>query len=215
MNRSPSTTLSSAIRRRRAAAGAGVLTLTLTLALTACGSEDAEPAVPPVRTAADGSEFNQADVDFATEMIPHHAQAIEMVVMAQGRDLDPPVARLMDGIREAQVPEVETMTDWLTAWGEPVPPTSLDHANANADADGGRMSSMPGTMDPEAMSRLEEMRGSGFQDMWLEMMTEHHRSAVKMAEDEVADGHHPEAVALAEQITETQTAEIDAMQELL
>ena len=108
-----------------------VVGLALAFGLNACGGDEADPAATDtVRTASDGSEFNQADVDFATQMIPHHAQAVQMVVMAQGRTLDPEVATLMEDIRNAQVPEIETMTDWLSTWDEPVPETSLDHANA-------------------------------------------------------------------------------------
>ncbi len=61
-------------------------------------------------------------------MIPHHAQAIEMVTLTQGRPLDPAVEDLANQIRDAQAPEVETMVDWLTAWDEQIPETSIDHA---------------------------------------------------------------------------------------
>jgi uncharacterized protein (DUF305 family) len=75
-------------------------------------------------TASEGSEFNRADVNFTTQMMPHHAQAVQMVVMAQGRDLSAPVSSLMEDIRIAQVREIETMADWLSTWDEPIPETS-------------------------------------------------------------------------------------------
>ena len=207
------------VRRTGLVAVAG---LALTFGLTACGGDDADPSADSVSTASDGSEFNQADVDFATRMIPHHAQAVQMVVMAQGRELDPEVASLMEDIRDAQVPEIETMSDWLVTWGEPVPETSLDHANAGHDGDGhggdgmdmSEMGDMPGMMDDERMDGLDRTQGSAFQEMWTEMMIEHHEGAIEMAEAEVEDGHNPEAIAMAEQIIESQTAEIETLQAL-
>ncbi|ANH40434.1 hypothetical protein I601_4038 [Nocardioides dokdonensis FR1436] len=201
--------------------------LVVTATLAGCGSDDAEPdAGSSVRTAPDGSEFNDADVDFATEMIPHHAQAVEMVVMAQGRDLSPEVETLMADIRDAQVPEIQTMTGWLAAWDEPVPETGLDHANAGHPGDDDSqgsddmgdsdMGDMGGSMMSE--EQMQELRTAGdgdFEQMWLEMMTEHHEGAVEMAEQEIEDGLYPEAIDLAESVIESQNAEIETMQDLL
>ena len=36
--------------------------------------------------------------------------------------------------------------------------------------------------------RLGVRLGAGFEDMWLEMMIEHHEGAIQMAKDEQADG---------------------------
>src|SRR3546814_18997651 len=66
-------------------------------------------------------------------MIQHHAQALTMVDMAQGRELDPEVVALVEGIREAQAPEIEQMVDWPTGWDKPLTETSRDHAHANGD----------------------------------------------------------------------------------
>ena len=47
------------------------------------------------------------------------------------------------------------------------------------------------------------------------MMIEHHEGAVEMAEVEVAEGEYADAVALAEEIIESQEAEIAEMEALL
>lgn len=201
--------------RRLAVSTTAVLALT---ALSGCGGSDNESADKPsaVQTASDGSTFNQADVDFASQMLPHHAQAVQMVVMAQGRELDAPVAALMEDIRGAQVPEIETMSDWLTTWGEPIPETSLDHANAEKElADMDDMGAMPGMMTAEQMVSLEDASGSAFQTLWLQMMISHHDGAIEMARTEIENGSNAEAVALAEDIVESQTAEIESMGDML
>jgi uncharacterized protein (DUF305 family) len=190
----------------------------LTLSLAACGNDTtSDPGA--ARTAPNGDVFNDADVTFATDMIPHHAQAVQMVVMTQGRPLDPPVKELANQIRDAQVPEIETMTDWLTAWGVEVPATSLDHSNAGHDmsnmSPGAMPSDMPGMMTGDEMTALEHASDAEFQTMWLTMMIKHHEGAIEMAKTEQADGLFPAAIALAKSIESSQQTEITTMKGLL
>src|SRR5215207_5624414 len=60
------------------------------------------------------ADHNQADTTFAQMMIPHHAQAVEMsdIVLAKP-DLPADVTALATRIKDAQAPEIETMTGWL------------------------------------------------------------------------------------------------------
>ena len=201
-----------ALTRRLAAV---VCVIALATALVACGDDpDVSNSAPSdIRTAANGDVFNQTDVDFATHMIPHHAQAIEMVTLADGRPLDPDVEQLANQVRDAQVPEVETMTDWLTAWGEEVPETSLDHSNAGHDTsmDG----DLPGMMSAEDMDALQKASDEGFQELWLEMMVEHHQGAIEMATTELSAGRFPDALSLAESIKTSQQAEIQELEQVL
>jgi uncharacterized protein (DUF305 family) len=46
-------------------------------------------------------------------------------------------------------------------------------------------------------------------------MTMHHEGAIEMAQDEVDNGQNSDAIAMAQTIIDTQTAEIATMQELL
>ena len=73
---------------------------------------------------------------------------------------------------------------------------------------------MSGMMSEERMDDLDQAQGSAFQDMWLEMMIEHHEGAIEMAEVQVEDGLSAEAIDLAEQIITSQTAEVETMQAL-
>jgi uncharacterized protein (DUF305 family) len=178
----------------------------LALTLTACGGQEKDS------DSSSSTPFNDADVAFATDMIPHHAQALAMVDTTWNQRLDPEVAQLRDDILDAQQPEVETMAGWLEGWGKPVPETGLGH-------DMGAMSDhsmkMPGMMSDEAMASLKKAHGAEFQRMWLEMMREHHQGAVTMAQDEIDEGKFPKAVALARSIVKGQTAEIQQIERLL
>lgn len=199
---------------RRPAALLSSLALGLALALTACGNDETSPQVSE-------TEHNDADVAFASDMIQHHAQALSMVDLTTDRILEPEVQRLAADIREAQGPEIETMSDWLQEWGEEVPETMRDHSNAGHGSEGtgdsmeGMDSDMPGMMSAEEFDRLENAPDDQFQTMWLEMMIEHHEGAVEMAKAEQEDGQFKPAVDLAEDVVETQTEEIETMEALL
>jgi len=187
------------------------------VALAGCGSNSSDsPAA--TTTAANGDVFNAADVSFATNMIPHHAQALQMVDLTIGRTLDPDIAALTGDIRDAQAPEIELMTGWLTTWGKPIPQTSRDHVNADDDAMGGMDMSgdeMPGMMSDDELAELDAATDAEFGDMWLTMMIAHHQGAIDMARTEQADGVFQPAIRLATAIETSQQQEISHMRQLL
>ncbi|HWJ81697.1 MAG TPA: DUF305 domain-containing protein [Nocardioides sp.] len=190
---------STAKATRRLVAAVAVAGLSLTVA--ACGDDTTTHDASSERTASNGDVLNDADVAFATAMIPHHAEALSMVDLTQGRPLSPAVRRLAVQIREAQAPEIEQMVDWLTAWGEPVPATMRDHVH--------------GDHPDDQMAELESAPDGSFEDVWLQAMIEHHEGAVAMAHDEQEDGTFGPAVDLAGSIVTSQQDEIDRMQALL
>ncbi|PKH37868.1 Uncharacterized conserved protein, DUF305 family [Nocardioides alpinus] len=206
------------MRTNRTTRALSALTLTTALALTAaaCGNDDAST---DTSSEVSTTEHNDADVEFASNMLQHHAQALAMVDLTIDRTLDPEVQQLAEQIRDAQAPEIETFTDWLTDWDEEVPETVRDHANAGHDMDdmGDSMNdeNMPGMMSSDDMSALEDASDGEFQTMWLEMMIEHHEGAVEMAKTEQGDGRYKDAVDLAGNIVTSQTAEIETMKGLL
>ena len=193
--------------RTTRAVSATALGLTLALTAAACGGGDTGGETS---AQASATEHNDADVAFASEMLQHHAQALTMVDLTQGRDLDPEVQQLADDIRAAQAPEIETFTGWLTDWDETVP----DTGDAMEGMDAAEMD-MPGMMSAADMTALEDAPDGDFQTMWLEMMIEHHSGAIDMAEAETEQGQYKPAIDLAEEIAESQAGEIQTMEDLL
>lgn len=181
----------------------------LIVVLVSCGNADDPDAGQDSQ-----GDVNDADVAFATAMIPHHAQALAMVDLTLGRDLDPALVALTEQIRSSQTPEIETMTDWLISWDEPVPETVRDHANAHGDTHMSD-SEMPGMVPAEDLEALEALSGATFEEEWLVLMIEHHEGAIEMADDEIEDGAYTAAIEMAEEIVTSQSAEIEQMEELL
>lgn len=156
-------------------------------------------------SASPSSAFNNADATFAMEMIAHHQQAIEMADMLVDKDgVDERVTNLALDIQQAQGPEMETMNNWLQDWGI----AAADSGMEGMDHSGGMMSGAD-------MSALEAASGSEASKLFLEQMTEHHKSAIEMAQLELNNGENPDALLLAQKIIDDQTAEIATMQSIL
>lgn len=181
---------------------------------TATAPETSSGSAAPETTQDTAAEHNDADVMFAQMMIPHHRQAVEMSEIMLAKDsLSPEVRDLATQIRDAQAPEIETMTGWLESWGEPVEPEGgmEGHDMGNMGGSG----EMQGMMTEDELAELEAAEGDEAARMFLESMTAHHNGAVEMAQEEIENGQYPDAIALAETIVETQQAEIEEMEALL
>ena len=201
------------IRRTALAATAGVAALVL----AACGGGGHDmgsmgsDSSPSASASAKAGKHNDADVSFATDMIQHHRQAVEMADLAADGASSQEVKDLATKIKGAQDPEIKTMSGWLTSWGEEVPADMSGMEGHNM----GDMSSMPGMMSSEDMDKLEKASGAEFDKMFLEMMIKHHEGAVEMAETQRADGKYGPAVKLADDVITAQTAEIEQMNKML
>ncbi len=193
------------------------------LGLTGCGGgDDGDPEATATREPPSATEHNDADVAFATDMIPHHAQALVMVDLSRGRPLDPDAEALMEQIQAAQTPEIQTMAEWLTSWGEDIPATTRDHVHGGdhgsegaEGADSVPADDLPGMMSADEMEALEAASDADFQQQLLEMMVAHHEGAVEMAQTELEQGRYQPALDLAQAIIDGQSAEIETMQALL
>jgi uncharacterized protein (DUF305 family) len=184
------------------------------LVLAGCGSESANTADS---AGSASSDHNDADVTFSQDMIPHHQQALVMADVAIEGAETQEVQDLAERIKAAQEPEIEEMTGWLESWGEDVPDLAAMGHMMMGHGDGDDDNDMPGMMDADQMQQMSAMMGDGlaFDRMWVLMMIEHHEGAIEMAQDQQANGQSEDAIALAESIEESQTAEIDEMKQML
>jgi uncharacterized protein (DUF305 family) len=195
--------------------GAGAA-LAAALLLGACGSsgDGTGPTSSPSASGAPGTlssaapakgAHNDADVAFASMMIPHHDQAIEMsdILLAKS-GIDPKVTALAHQIKIAQGPEVAQMGGWLAGWGSKPGPSM-----------GGMGGMGDGMMSQADMDGLKDADGHQAARLFLTGMIKHHQGAVIMAQSELASGQNPDAKKLAHSIVTAQRAEITEMNQLL
>ncbi|MEW1996909.1 DUF305 domain-containing protein [Streptomyces coelicoflavus] len=205
----------SLMRRTAAVAAAGAAALVLA-ACGGSGDDDSSAghgghaatasSSAPASASASQGQHNAADVAFAKGMIPHHRQAVEMADLAPDRAQSTEVKKLAADIKKAQDPEIKTLSGWLTSWGEDVPAEgAMDHS----------MHDMGGMMTAEEMTELKNASGKAFDTAFMEMMIKHHEGAVDMAKTEQADGTYGPAKKMAGEIIDSQSAEIEQMNELL
>lgn len=195
-------------RTRALALASSALVIALALAgcsgsTTGMNMDGSGPATAAPQTAQASSDYNDPDIAFATQMIPHHQQAVEMVdIVLAKTGVDARVTKLARTIKAEQGPEITTMTAWLKTWGQPSPATMVGMA-------------MDGMMSAADMDDLRNASGPDSSKLFLEQMIQHHQGAIDMANTELASGKNPEALALAKSIVRAQTAEIATMKELL
>ena len=223
---------------RRRLAAVGIVAMG-GLLLTACGgnddmkgmdhgSKDSSASSKATASPAQGG-FNDADVSFAQMMIPHHQQALEMAKLADGRAGDGQIASLAGKIEKAQDPEITTMKSWLKAWGKPVSPSSggkddmpgMDHGSGGSDSmpgmdhGSGGSDGMAGMMSQKDMDKLEAAKGADFDRAFAQMMIDHHKGAITMAEDEQKKGRNATAKKLAGDVIKNQSAEVTTLRKIL
>ncbi|RWZ52843.1 DUF305 domain-containing protein [Labedella phragmitis] len=191
--------------RRVAVASTALATALVLAGCSSAGSDDGMAGMDHGSSSspsesASSADVNDADTMFASAMVMHHEQAIEMSdVLLEKEGVNEEVAALAEKIKAAQEPEIEKMNSWLADWGVEGM-EGMDHG---------------GMMSEEDMAALEAATGAEASTLFLEQMIEHHQGAVSMAQGEVDNGQNADAVEFAEKIVADQTEEIVMMQELL
>ena len=184
-----------------------------TLAVSSCGTAAREDpredqGLPASATSAEQvAAHNADDVMFAQMMIPHHQQAVELAAMVPDRSTNPDVLALATKIAGAQQPEINTMKALLLQWD--VDPNEMSHESGHAGM------AMAGMVDDATMVKLDNLKGTDFDTLWLQSMISHHEGAIAMAQTEIADGKSADMVTLAGSIVTAQQAEIDQMKQML
>lgn len=166
--------------------------------------------------------FTEADVNFMTGMIGHHAQALIMSRLAPENDASPAIQRLASRIINSQQDEIKSMQTWLSRRDQPVPEVHIDGLSLMIHGINGHMghdhTSMPGMLSDAQLEQLSEARGTEFDRLFLRYMIDHHQGAVTMVDTLVStDGaaQDEDAFRLAADINADQMTEIERMRLML
>lgn len=161
--------------------------------------------------------YSDADVNFMSGMIPHHAQAVIMARWAPTHGARQDVAILCERILVAQSDEIAMMQQWLRDRGQEVPDaTSTRHKMKMNGVE--HMMLMPGMMSDEQMAALDKARGPEFDRLFLEGMIRHHQGAIDMVDElfkSYGAAQDETIYKFASDVYADQSIEIDRMHEML
>lgn len=174
-------------RTRRPVRAALGVTATLAL-LAGCGRGNSD-------------EANAVDTEYATSLVNHHAQTLQLLDLTLGRDgLDPRVGTFADQARSELFAEVNATTKRLEGWGEKVPKTALEHTHDNThDNTVTHDTSIAGVLSNDEMHALEQAEGQAFEQAWLRELIAHEEGAVELATEAAEAGQNATAVTFAEE----------------
>lgn len=190
-----------------AAAVAGVLVAAGAITY-AVAEDDGSSSVP----AADS-----ADAGFARDMAVHHQQAVEMSYIVRDRTDDEQVRRLAYDIAQTQANQRGMLLGWLDLWGLPKvsadsPMTWMGMGDMPSGKDGALM---PGMATNTELKKLDSLSGKQAEVFYLQLMTDHHKGGIHMAEGCVDRCTVGVEKRLAQGMVDAQESEIDLMTDLL
>ena len=177
-----------------------------------------------------------AEAGFARDMQVHHQQAVQMSVLLRERSDNEEVRQLALDIELTQSQQAGQMYAWLVSWGLPqaseqprmtwmtLPTLDGEAGHAHDDStdgttdgtDGGHTPGepMPGLASAAELERLTTVSGAEADRLYLELIIDHHRGGVEMAEAVLARSNNTMVTNLAQSMATAQQSEIDYMQDL-
>ncbi|MER5751282.1 DUF305 domain-containing protein [Streptomyces sp. NPDC002088] len=160
---------------------------------------------------------DSADAGFARDMAVHHQQAVEMSYIVRDRTKDAEVRRLAYDIAQTQANQRGMLLGWLDLWALPkvssdAPMTWMGMGDMASGKDGALM---PGMATNTEMKKLGTLSGKQAEVFYLQLMTDHHKGGIHMAEGCVAKCTVGVEKRLAQGMVDAQQSEIDLMADML
>ncbi|HVT40065.1 MAG TPA: DUF305 domain-containing protein [Gemmatimonadaceae bacterium] len=161
--------------------------------------------------------YTEADINFVTGMIGHHAQAIVMAGWAPTHGANKSVSILCERIINAQQDEITLMQSWLRDRKQPVPEAKAGPMKMKMNGTEMEMM-MPGMLTDDQMKQLDKARGPEFDRLFLTFMIQHHQGAITMVNELFASpgaGQDEFMYKFASDVFADQGTEIERMQKML
>jgi uncharacterized protein (DUF305 family) len=121
---------------------------------------------------------SSVDVGFYRDMTTHHQQAITMALDYVRHGSDPLLLQVAKEIATYQSSEIGMMNEYLAEWGRDGVRSDLAMDWMGPPV---RRGEMPGLATHEQMDALANARGEELDDLFTELMIEHHGGGVHMA----------------------------------
>lgn len=158
---------------------------------------------------------NSAEAGFARDMSTHHAQAIDMGLIAYRSSTDPGIRQIAVDIAVGQQGEVGTMQTWLRDWG--LGPTGSQPAMAWMPEGTASLKDglMPGMATPQQMDQLRSAQGKALDALFCQLMINHHLGGIHMVDAILAKTDNAEVRQVATTMKTTQQTELNNLKALL
>jgi uncharacterized protein (DUF305 family) len=210
----------------------GIVTLSIGVAVAGCSRAQHDRSQPSPQAASNHQShsesatgktgsgrypYTEADVNFMSHMIGHHAQALVMAGWAPSHGTSPSVRTLSERIINGQQDEIATMQRWLKDRGLPVPPARPMPMTMKSGSMEHEML-MPGMLSDAQMKELDQARGPEFDRKFLTFMIQHHRGALVMVQQLFGTNGAAQDEAtfkMANDISADQTTEVARMEQML
>jgi uncharacterized protein (DUF305 family) len=161
--------------------------------------------------------YSDADIEFMTGMIPHHAQAVIMAGWAASHGARPDIAILCERMVIGQMDEIHSMQQWLSDRGLPVPDATSTRMKMKVNGvEHDHL--MPGMLTDEEMAELDRARGPEFDRLFLLGMIKHHQGAIDMVDNlfkSYGAAQDDVIYKFASDVYADQSIEIEVMQKML
>jgi uncharacterized protein (DUF305 family) len=189
----------------------GTIWLAVTLVLGILLGLGVGVLIPRLTTPGDDS----VEAGFLRDMSTHHAQAVEMSMIAHQNSTNPEIVTLAGDIALTQHGQIGYMQAWLRDWH--LSPTSSQEPMAWIPDSAGSVVNglMPGMATPEQMAALRKATGKDLDVQYLTLMRQHHLGGIHMAQEVIKLSDNEDVTWLAQTMVTAQQGEIVVIDNLL
>jgi uncharacterized protein (DUF305 family) len=166
---------------------------------------------PRLTTPGDDS----VEAGFLRDMSTHHAQAVEMSMIAHANSTNPQVITLSADIALTQHGQIGYMQAWLRDWH--LSPTSSSPPMTWMKNSAGSVQNglMPGMATPEQLAELRKATGTTLDIQFLTLMRAHHLGGIHMAQEILTESDNEDVTWLAQSQVRGQQSEINLIDSML
>jgi uncharacterized protein (DUF305 family) len=136
------------------------------------------PTSPAAAPASSGGRYTEADVQFMSGMIAHHAQAVLIAGWSPSHGASSSLQALCERVVVGQKDEIATMQNWLRDRHQEVPSGDAAHGHTMPGMDHPML--MPGMLTDDQLQELDHASGVEFDRLFLKDMIQHHQGALTM-----------------------------------
>jgi len=155
------------------------------------------------------------EAGFLRDMSTHHAQAIEMSMIAHQKSGDAEIVTLAGDIALTQQAQIGYMQAWLRDWN--LSPTGSQPAMAWMPDSAGSVVNglMPGMATPEQLTKLRAATGKELDIQFLTLMRQHHLGGIHMAQEILTLTKDKNVTWLAQSMVQNQQGEVNVINDYL